>query len=218
MISPSPTSPPPILPQPEQEPKKVRSTPVRRAGETPTALFVKSILRPIFKGLYYLLRGMRNHKLVTLLMLLLILGSATAVTYYETGQWPFGIGSDQFNFHVNGTNGGGDQVRNWLYALKDGNVVALSLLDKNMSQPPNPQQLVSQLSETQGHLTWKSINVLKAYQESDTTIDSFVEVDLSANGPGGAVSGYIIFHFVTIDQQGGILLSVSIVDFRPSLT
>lgn len=215
MISPSPTQQPPGQPAPEQ--KKVVSTPARRAGQTPAALFVKSLLRPIFKGLYYVLRAMGAHKLVTLTMIVLILASATAVNYYATGQWPFGIGNDPFNFHIHGSNGGGDQVKNWLYALRDGNVAALALLDKDMAQPPNPQQLVTQFSQPQGHLSWKAINVLTAFQESDTTVDSFVEVDLSANGPGGNVGGYMIWHFVTVSQQGGLLLNVSLVDFRPSL-
>ena len=215
MISPSPTQQPPEQTTPEK--KKVIYTPTKRAGETPAALVAKSIFRPIFKGLYYLFRGMRNHKLVTFIMLLLIVGTATAANYAVTKEWPLGIGNDPFNFHVRGSNGGGDQVKNWLYALRDGNVAQLSILDKNMSQPPDPQQLVSQYSQPQGHLTWKTINVINAFQESDTTIDSFVEVDLSATGPGGNVSGYMIWHFVTVAQQGGILLVVNLVEFRPSL-
>ncbi len=215
MLSPAPTQQPPEQTTPEK--KKVQYKPATRAGQTPAALFIKSIFRPIFKGLYYLFRGMRNHKLVTLIMLLLILGTATAASYAVTKEWPFGIGNDPFNFHVRGSNGGGDQVKNWLYALRDGNVAALSLLDKNMSQPPDPQQLVNQYSQPKGHLTWKTINVLNAFQESDTTIDSFIEVDLSASGPGGNVSGYMLWHFVTVAQRGGILLEVNLVEFRPSL-
>lgn len=215
MISPSPTQQPPEQPAPEKQ--QVQYTPPTRAGQTRTALFVKSIFRPIFKGLYYFVRGIRRHKLVSLIMFLLILGSYTAVNYAVTGNWPLGIASDPFHFHVRGSNNGGDQVQNWLYALRDGNVAALSLLDKNMSQPPDPQQLVSQYSQPQGHLSWKAINVISAFQESDTTIDTFVEVDLSANGPGGSVSGYMLWHFVSVAQQGGILLEVNLVEFRPSL-
>jgi hypothetical protein len=216
MISPSPTQRPPEQTT-KPEPKKVEYTPRKRAGQSPGALFVKAIFRPIFKGIYYLLRAIRNHKLVTFVMIVLILGSAIAANFVVTGGWPFGIGNDQFNFHIRGTNGGGDQVKNWLYALRDGNVTQLSLLDKNMSQPPDPQQLVNQFGQKNAHLTWKTINVLSAFQESDTTIDSFVEVDLSASGPGGNVTGYMIWHFETVSQQGGILVNVNNVDFRPSL-
>ena len=216
MISPSPTQRPPEQTT-EPEPKKVEYTPRKRAGQSPGALFVKGIFRPIFKGIYYLLRAIRNHKLVTLVMILLILGSAIAANFAVTGGWPFGIGNDQFNFHIHGTSGGGEQVQNWLYALRDGNTAQLAFLDKSMSTPPDPQQLVNQFSQKNAHLTWKTISVLSAFQESDTTIDSFVEVDLSASGPGGNASGYMIWHFETVSQQGGILVNVSNVDFRPSL-
>jgi hypothetical protein len=216
VLSPSsPTQQPPEQTTPE--PKKVEYASRQRAGQTPAARFVKAIFRPIFRGIYYLFRGIRNHKLVTLIMILLILGSAIAANFAITKELPFGIGNDPFNFHVKGGNGGSDQVQNWLYALRDGNVAALSLLDKNMSQPPDPQQLVSQFSQPKGHLTWKTINVISAFQESDSTIDSFVEVDLSATGPAGVTSGYMVWHFLTVSQSGGILLNATLVDFRPSL-
>ncbi len=154
-------------------------------------------------------------------MLLLLIGSAVAANFAVTKEWPFGIGNDPFNFHIHGGNGGGDQVKNWMYALRDGNIAALVILDKNMPSPPTSQELqqyIGQFSQTQGHLSWKAINVAGVSQESDTTVDSFVQVDLSANGPGGAVGGYMIWHFVTVAGRGGeILFSVSLVDFRPAL-
>jgi len=215
MISPSPTQQPPE--QTASEARKIEYATRQRAGQTPVARFIKAIFRPIFRGIYYLLRAMRNHKLVTVIMILLILVSAIAANYAVTGEWPFGIGNDQFNFHVKGGNGGGEQVQNWLYAMRDGNVAALQLLDKNMSQPPDVQQLVGQFSQPKGHLTWKTITVLGVYQESDTTIDSFVEVDLSATGPAGNTSGYVIWHFVTVSQNGGVLINAAVVDFRAPL-
>ena len=216
MISPSPTQQPPEQTTPEE--KKVEYASRQRAGQTPAARFVKALFRPIFRGIYYLLRGMRNHKLVTFIMILLILGSAIGANYAVSGGWPFGIGNDPFNFHVKGGNGGGEKVQNWLYDMRDGNVAALELLDKNMSQPPDVQTLVGQFSQPKGHLTWKAINVLSVFQESDTTIDSFVQVDLSATGPGGNTSGYLIWHFVTVSQSGGVLINATLVDFRPSLS
>ncbi len=216
MISPSPAQRPPEKTTPE--PKKVAYTSRKRTGETPAALFVKGIFRPVFKGIYYLFRFMRNNKLVSFVMVLLILGSAIGAYIAVTKEGPFGIGNDQFNFHIHGTNGGGEQVQNWLYALRDGNIAQLAILDSRMPTPPaTPQQLVTQFSQPQGHLNWKTITVLSVFQESDTTIDSFVEVDLSAPGPGGNVNGYMIWHFETVSQNGGILVNVSIVDFRPSL-
>ena len=150
-------------------------------------------------------------------MILLILGSAIGANYALTRELPFGIGNDPFNFHVKGGNGGGEKVQNWLYDMRDGNIAALELLDKDMSQPPDVQQLVGQFSQPKGHLTWKTITVMGVYQESDTTIDSIVEVDLSATGPAGNTSGYVIWHFVSVSQNGGILINATLVDFRPSL-
>ena len=215
MISPSPTQQPPE--QTSSELRKVEYASRQRAGQTPTARFFKAIFRPIFRGIYYLLRGMRNHKLITFIMVLLILGSAIVANYAFTSEWPFGIGNDPFNFHIKGGNGGGEQVQNWLYAMRDGNITALNLLDKDMSQPPNVQQLISQFSQPNGHLTWKTINVISVFQESDTTIDSLVQVDLSATGPGGNTSGYLIWHFVTVPQNGGVIINATLVDFRAPL-
>lgn len=221
---PSPTQ-PPLLPPPGMEPeqKKAGVSPYqrrKRAGEGPAALFVKGIFRPIFKLLYYILRAFRTHVLVSLIMILLIVGSAIAANYAVTGQWPFGVGSDPFNFHVKGGNGGGDAVRNWMYALRDGNITALELLDKDMGSPPSAatlQQYISQFSQAQAHLTWKTINVAGVFPEGDSTVDSSIEVDLSANGPGGSVSGYMVWHFVSVSQGGGILIGVDLVNFRAAL-
>jgi len=215
MISPSPTQQPPE--QTSSESRKVEYASRQRAGQTPTARFFKAIFRPIFRGIYYLLRGMRNHKLITFIMVLLIIGSAIVANYALTSEWPFGIGNDPFNFHIKGGNGGGEQVQNRLYAMRDGNITALNLLDKDMSQPPNVQQLVSQFSQPNGHLTWKTINVISVFQESDTTVDSLVQVDLSATGPGGNTSGYLIWHFVTVPQNGGVIINATLVDFRAPL-
>ena len=214
--SPSPTQKPPQ--QSEQEPKKVvRSTLARRrAGQTPPALFVKALLRPIFKGLYYLLTAIRKHKLLTFLVILLLFVSSSLVSYFETGQAPFGIGYDQFNFHIHGTNGGGDQVKNWLYALRDDDATAIAFLDRFISTPPDPNQLTAQFSEKAAHLTWKNITVVGVNQEADTTIDSLVEVDLSTNGPGGSVTGFLVVHFVTVAQQGGAIVGVDVLPVRAS--
>lgn len=216
--SPSPTQQPPGQPAPE--PKKVTSTPRRRVGQAPAARFVKALLRPPFKGLYYVFRALGSHKLVSLLAILLILGSALAVNYSVTRQWPFGIGNDQFNFNVHGNSGsGGDQVKNWLYALRDGNVATLAVLDRFMSQPPDPQMLVDQFSQPKAHLTWKTINVVGVQQESDSSIDTFVEVDLAASGPGGTTPEYLVFHFVTAASQSGgtFLFTATVVQIRGTI-
>jgi hypothetical protein len=220
MISPSPTQQPPEQDnEKDAEQRVARSTPARqRTGQTPLALFVKAIFRPIFKLIYYIFSFIRGHKVLSLVAVLLLLLSVTLTTYATTGLWPYGIGNDQFNFHVRGTNGGGDRVKDWLYALRNGDATTLQLLDANMSQPPDPNQLVTQFGQTKAR-TWKAINVMSATSQSDTSIDSFVEVDLSSNGPGGTTDGMIVFHFVTLSQgSADILLSANVIDFRKPLT
>jgi len=219
MISPSPTQQPPqeLIPEPE---RKIRSTPVRkRRGDTRAARFVKAVLRPPIKLLYYLIQTIKGHKLATLGVLLLLVISISATTYATTGSLPYGIGSDPFSFHVNGGDSGGEQVKNWLYALRDGNTTKLSLVQAQlaMQQPPDPSQLISQFSQTQAHLTWNSINVIKVYTEPDTTEDVFVAVDFSAPGPGGVNKGVMLWHFVTLPSQQGRLISVDLVPPRQYL-
>lgn len=218
MLSPSPTQHPPDAPKSDQKP--VKSTPVRRrVGQSPGAILVKSIFRPVFKSLYYLIQTVRGHRLLSLGAVVLLLAGIFVTNFLATGLWPFGIGNDQFNFHIHGTNGGGGQVKNWVYHLREGNVAAMVIDEKNMSQPPDPTQLIGQYSEAKTNLTWKSINVIGVYSEPDGTIDSFVEIDTVAHGPGGDTKGIMIWHFVTVAQNGGILISVDLVggQIRPSL-
>src|SRR5258708_23565726 len=216
--SPSPTQQPSDLPPDTTGQKRVGATPLRkRPGQTPFALFVKGLLRPIFKGLYYLLKAVRGNKLLTLGIIVLLLASISLTSYFSTGLWPFGIGNDQFNFHIHGSDGGGENVKNWLYALRDGNVTTMTLLESQliMSQPPDPTQLVNQYSQPKGHVNWQSINVTGVYSQADTSVDSFVSVNILGNGPGGIVKGVLIFHFTTLPQ--GRLLFIDILAFRPAL-
>lgn len=217
MISPSPTQQPPQESVPE---RKLSSTPVKqRRGDSRTARFIKAILRPPIKLLYYLIQTVRKHRLATLGVILLLVLSISATTYATTGSLPYGIGSDPFNFHVNNGDAGGDQVKNWLYALRDGNSTKLSLVQSQlaMSQPPDPSQLIAQYSQTQAHLTWNSIKVINTYSEPDTTEDVFVAVDFSAPGPGGTDKGVMMWHFVTLPSSQGRLLSVDLIPPRQYL-
>jgi hypothetical protein len=214
--SPSPTQQPPD-PDGQRAEKKVKPRPPRkRTGQSPAALFLKAILRPIFKGIYYLLQAIKHHKLAALAVVVLLLISISVTSFLSTGRFPFGVGSDQFDFHVHGSNGG-ELVKNWLYALRDGDATTLSLLQKDISQPPDPNTLIGQYGQAKAHLTWKSINVIGVRSEEDTTVDSFVEVDLSATGPGGSTKGQAIFHFVTVNSNGERLIEVEALPLRPSL-
>src|SRR5450631_703414 len=101
MISPSPTQQPPS----ESAPERVQpgSTPLRaRPGETPAARFIKALLRAIFKVFYFIISGIRTHKLLPLLAILLLVGSISATIKVTTAQFPFGIGSHPFNFQTSG--------------------------------------------------------------------------------------------------------------------
>lgn len=228
-VGPAPTQQKPdpeVLVKPEE--KKVRSTPARRrASETPTALFFKAIFRPIFKGIYYFLRAIRAHKLITFLLLVLLIGSSIFATYLLTQSWPFGVGSDQFSFRVNGKNFSGEHVKNWLYALRDGDASTLSLIGQETAQyvdlatsgtsaitisPRDTSSLINSFSQSKTHLTWKNITVLAVSSAPDTTVDSFVEVDTASSGPGGSVSGIMIWHFITAPQ--GTIIAIGLVSFR----
>src|SRR5437660_2293191 len=98
MISSSPTqqSPTPSDPPASKQPEPKTSSSRRRPGESPEALFIKSILRPIVKGIYYLLRAIQGHKLLTVLAIVLLLASTFITTFVTTNQLAFGIASDLF--------------------------------------------------------------------------------------------------------------------------
>lgn len=199
----------------------------RRPGDTPAARAVKALFRPLFKGVYYLIRGIRNHKVLSLIVILLLLASVSLTNYLTTGIWPLGIGNDQFNFHIRGSDGGGDHVKNWLYALRDGDASTLSLIGQETAQyvdlatsgtsaitisPRDTGSLINSFSQSKTHLTWKNITVLAVSSAPDTTVDSFVEVDTASSGPGGNVSGIMIWHFITAPQ--GTIIAIGLVSFR----
>ena len=218
MLTPSPTQQPPSLPEPGKSNGDKYALPGRK-GEQPFGIFLKAIFRPILKGIYYILRFMGSHKLLTFLLIVLLIGSGVFTSFLVTKQGPFGIGNDPFQLRVDGKLvGGGENIRNWLYHLRDGNAVALSLDDKNISQPPDPTQLISQYSQPGANLEWKDINVLSSYQQSDTTVDTFVSVDLAAKGPGGQTKGVILFHFVTVSTgSSAVLIEVDTTGIRALL-
>jgi hypothetical protein len=214
------SSPSPTQQSPDgSAPKPVKNTPLRkRPGESPSAQLLKSIFRPFFKLFYYLLTGIRGHRIFTVIIILLLIASISVTSFLASGSWPFGVGSDQFNFHIRGGSGGGEVVKNWLYALRSGDTSTINLLDSDMSQPIDATtltQYVSDFSQTSAR-TWKTITVLKAYSQADNSVDSFVNIEYSADGPGGRTNAVALWHFVTIDQGQGrdYLLAVDLVGNR----
>jgi hypothetical protein len=202
--------------------KPVRATPVRRRiGETRSAHIIKAILRPPFKFLYYLSSWTKTHKLASL-GILLLLGISIGTTYYyatPTHELPFGINHDPFDFPYDGGKGEGVIVKDWLYALKNGDTTHLALLEQNLpqGQTTDPAQLVSQYSEAKAHLTWGDVDVISVHQQPDSTIDSFVQIPLSTKGPGTSVKAILLIHFVTasVNGQGPALLGVDPMPLRP---
>ncbi len=212
MISPSPTQPPPqITPiSTEPETKIVLSTPEK--GKTRRGGVVKAILRPPLKLIYYLIRFIRGHKLLSLGALLLLLLSTSLTTYLATGTLPLGIASDPVSYSLRNVDGGA-AIKKWLYAVRDGDTKTLQEMQSTMptgiSQPPDPTQLTTQFSQTSGR-AWKSVHVVGAYTQDDTTEDTFVEVELASDATSSTASASIVFHFVTIqgqDQLFGVDLS-----------
>lgn len=106
-----------------------------------------------------------------------------------------------------------------MYALRDGDVQKLTLVQAHLltSQPPDPNQLIAQYSQTQAHLVWNSITVMGTYNEPDSTEESFVSVDYTAPGPGGGDKGVMIWHFTTVPSAQGTLIFVDLVTNHPYL-
>ncbi|HLI87519.1 MAG TPA: hypothetical protein VKV37_02445 [Ktedonobacteraceae bacterium] len=218
MISPSPTRPKPDSPAPEENKNRPLSTPRKRAGQKPLALFIKGLLRPIFKGIYYFMSFVRSHRLVSLIVLILLLASIAITSYVTTGRMPFSPPPQQSSgLQQTSSNPATDVMQQWLTALRKGDVSTLKVLDNRMPNPPDPNLLVSQFSQTSTR-TWQSMKLIGANQESDTTVDTFVEVDLSETVNGTAINTYLIWHFVIVPtQKEAILYSVDFVDNRQSL-
>jgi len=86
-----------------------------------------------------------------------------------------------------------------------------------MSTPPDVNQLISSFSQAKANITWKDISVISVYNESDTTLDSFIKVDISVPGQAGPAGGILIWHFVTLPQQAGRILFIDLVSSRQLL-
>src|SRR2546421_10556005 len=118
MLSQLPTQQSPEQPEPEQK-KVIYTSKKKRASQSPPALFVKTIFRPIFKGIYYLFRGMRHHKLVALLAILIFIATAIVANGVVTKTWPFIGAPDPVQSLTQRDQASGDNVRGGLYALRD---------------------------------------------------------------------------------------------------
>ena len=206
--------------QPERPEPKVLYTPKKkRAGQSPAALFVKAIFRPLFKGIYYLFRGIRNHKLVALLAILIFIAAAIVANGVVTKTWPFTGNSDPVQSLTQRDQASGNNVRGWLYALRDGHATVMTGYQQGliMQTPPDVNQLINSFSQSKANIVWKDISVMSVYSESDTTLDSFIKVTVSVPGQSGPTNAILIWHFVTLPQQAGRLLFIDLVSSRQLL-
>ena len=218
MISPSPTRQPPEA-QAESA-KKVSSTPARRRPvQSPGVRSVKSIFRPIFKGIYYLLQFIKGHKLITLAIILALLGSSAITSYVTTGSVPF-VTHDPLSPIAAYDQGSADHIRAWLSALQGGDVTALTALQASMVQTntqPDPSSLVNRFGKQSGQ-TWLSIEVVGVHMGEagvDLGLDSFVEIDLSAGGSN--VSSVLLIHFTTVPAIGGQIFTIDVLNPRQTI-
>jgi len=218
MLSQLPTQRQPEQPEPEQK-KVIYTSKKKRASQSPPALLVKAIFRPIFKGIYYLFRGMRNHKLVALLAILIFLATAIVANAVVTKTWPFVSNPDPVQSLTQHDQASGNNVRGWLYALRDGNANVMTGYQQGliMSTPPDVNQLISSFSQAKANVTWKDISVLNVYGEPDTTLDSFIKVDVTTPGQSGPAGAILILHFATLPQQAGRILTIEVVSYRQLL-
>ncbi|GHO86872.1 hypothetical protein [Dictyobacter formicarum] len=210
---PAPTQPPTqVVPSPnttEQNaaaPPKVALTPARRRmGQAPLARAIKAILRPIFKLLYYTIRWMRSHKLVTLLAILLVLASIFGTNYLLTGQTPFSSDSSaavqqsvQQNTQIS------PDVQNWLLALRSGDLNTMLNIQKSMgasTRPPDSALYVLQFSEKYAQVKWTGISVTGLNKAPDGMLDIFIEVDMSSTSTSSTTSSsnsIVLWHFTTM--------------------
>ncbi|GCE26041.1 hypothetical protein KDA_15250 [Dictyobacter alpinus] len=210
---PAPTQPPPtrVAPPPSQiepanaEQPRVALTPARkRVGQSPFALVIKAILRPIFKLLYYVIRWIRTHKLVTLLALILLLASIFATTYFASGQTPLSSSSNSLQQSVQSNPDLSPDVQTWLLALRAGDINTMLAVQKAMSastRPPDSSLYVLQFSEKYAPVKWTNVAVTSINKAPDGLIDTFIETDISstssASGTSTTTNSVVLWHFST---------------------
>ncbi len=217
MLSPSPTQPPPIRPeyveQSEPARKKVALTPARRRpGQTPVALFVKAIFRPILKALYYTIRWIRAHRVVSLIAFLLLLASIFITSYAVSGSAPLAnTSSDSLRQSIQSNPQLSPDVQNWLVALKNGDIQTMLAVEKSINpstRPPDTGLYVLEFSEPRGQVKWTNVSVTSIKTAPDGLVDTFVEVDMTPSptaAAGGATRSVVLWHFST-DPNGHIYL------------
>ena len=220
---------PPTLPGPQRSPipeqreqadatKQVALTPSKpRMGETPAARFVKAILRPPIKIIYYAITWMRSHKLASLITLVLLLLSISVTTRLVTGYWPFnGPSSNPIQQSIQNNPQLNPYAQVWLSALYSGDANTMIAVEKNLPPsvvPPDAGLLVGEYSQRVG-MTWNAVRVISTSTAADGTQDTLVEVDMTQPASLGGGRIIVIWHFASYHNT---LLGIDFVSARPSL-
>lgn len=226
---PSSTQPPPVQtttpqPQPTQQMPEAgqtskTSTPAhRRAGQTPIARFVKAIFRPILKALYYIIRWIREHFLVILAAIVLLVGSFLLTSYFLTGALlPFSTTNTTIQQDLKSSNPQvSPAIQSWITALRDGDAGTMLDLQKSISssaKQPDSSLYIMQFSEKQGQVKWTDASVTSVKTAADGLVDTFVEVDMTSTNPNTSGAKLMAFwHFIT--APSGQILSIEYISTR----
>jgi hypothetical protein len=219
---PSPTQPPPVqttTPLPQLTPPKVEQ-PVtreyhtrRRAGETPVARGIKAILRPILKLLYFILSWIKNHKIVALLALILLVGSVFLTSYFTTG---FPAQPNAVQQNLTSTPQLSPNIAAWLGALQTGDGATMINMQKSISastKQPDSAIYILQFGEKQAQMKWTSASVDSIKPAADGAIDTFIEISMTSTASTTNGTKLLTFwHFVT--APGGQILQIENVSTR----
>lgn len=223
---PSPTQPAPVQtashPQPTipaQEMQVKTSTPARRrVGQTPLARILKAILRPVLKGLYYLISWIRKHFAIALAALLLLVASIVLTTYFVTGALPFANSTDTVQQNLKSSPQVSPDVVNWLVALRDADASTMLTLQKSIStstKQPDSSLYIMQFSEKYGQVKWTGANITSNKTGPDGLVDTFVQVNMTSTNTSSTSNGTKLmsfWHFIT--APGGQILSIEYVSSR----
>jgi hypothetical protein len=203
------------MPEPEEK-KAVNQSPAKqRAGQTSVSRFIKAILRPFFKGMYYTIRWIRGHKLVSIIAALLLIGSILATSYFVAGTLPFSSSSDSVTTSIKNNPQLSPDIQNWLIALRNGDLNTMITIQKSMNpatRPPDSALYVMQFSEKYGGTKWTNASLISIKTAPDGLVDSFIEIDMTQPATTGTAQVISLWHFTT--TQGGNIFLIDYVSSR----
>lgn len=221
---PSPTQPPPMqesTPAPVAQPTTRSLETVtegyhtrKRTGETPLARGIKAVLRPILKALYFILTWIRNHRIIALLALILLIGSIFLTSYLTIG-FPASSGTVQKSLTTT-TPQLSPNVAGWLGALQAGDGTTMVKLQKSISastQQPDSAIYILQFGEKQGQMKWTDAHVDSIRTAADGAVDTFIEVSMTSTASSTNGAQLLTFwHFVT--APSGQILQIEFITSR----